>query len=91
MPATCAAPVPPMVVSKPTSPSLVGVCIFAALLPLVEPARFTVLPAWFAGVSPLVVAVELCPRCGVGHLETIWRANRPSGHQLENVAILDTS
>ena len=34
---------------------------------------------------------DRCPHCGVGRLETIWYADRPSARQLQSVPILDSS
>jgi hypothetical protein len=91
---TGAAPAPSIVEPKPVSPSWMGVCVLALLLPLVlgAGADTAATSSSSSALALLMTAVDdRCPHCGVGRMETIWRANRPSASQLQSVPILDSS
>src|SRR4029077_20817247 len=79
---------------KPVSPSLLSICVLTILLPLVLGAGpgTAATSSASAALALLRTAVdERCSHCGVGRLETIWSADRPSARQLQSVPILDSS
>jgi len=84
-------PGPSLVETKSASSSRTAVCMLAVLISLVvsgDPPSLVSCPA----VPPAAVIVEnRCPSCGVGHLQTIWRGDRPSRKKLERIPILDSS
>ena len=91
---TGAVPAPAVVEAKPVSPSLLSVCVLAILLPLVlrAGAGTVATSSSSSALALLMTAVDdRCPHCGVGRLETIWSADRPSARQLQSVPILDSS
>jgi hypothetical protein len=87
-----AAPAPSPVELESASPSRMGICVLAVLISLLvasgDTASFVSSPA----VPPAAVIVEdRCPGCGVGHLQTIWRAVRPRREERQRIPILDSS
>ena len=72
--------------------SWLGLCLFAGLLllGLAESQRQT--PTTLADVlAAFQAAAHHCPACGVGELEILWHAERPTARQLESVWHWDTS
>jgi hypothetical protein len=85
---------PSVVEPKPVSQFRLGVCVLAALLTVAVCAGAGAAAASLSSVAlPLLMTTndDHCPHCGVGRLETIWSADRPSARQLQSVPILDSS
>jgi hypothetical protein len=82
----------PPVEPKPTSLSRLGMGVLATAISLGACSGGAVPPASSAAVSPAAVVVEdRCPNCGLGRIETIWHAGRPSREERLRVPILDSS
>jgi Putative transposase/Transposase zinc-binding domain len=81
----------PLIDPKTTSPSPMTSFIVLLLVLLVasgDISSFISSPT----EPPLVVIIEdQCPSCGVGRLQTIWRAARPGHEARQQIPILDSS
>jgi hypothetical protein len=87
-----AGPAPSLVEPKSASRSRMGICILAVLVSLVVATGDTASFASSLAVPPAPVLVaDRCPGCGVGHLQTIWQANRPGRVERQRICILDSS
>ena len=74
-----AAPRPSLVEPKPAWPSRLGIGVLAALICLGVSAGATgPSSSSSALVSVAVVVEDRCPNCGVGPMQTIWQARRPT-------------
>jgi hypothetical protein len=89
---TGAGPAPSLVELKSASPSRMGISILVVLVSLIVASADTVSLASSPAVPPAAVLVEdRCPGCGVGYLQTIWRADRPGQEERQRIPILDSS
>ena len=85
-------PAPSLVEPKSAALSRMGISILVVLVSLLVASGDT---AWFSSsptVPPAAATPEdRCLGCGVGHLQTIWRAGRPGRIERQRIAILDSS
>jgi len=85
-------PAPSLVEPKSAALSRMGISILVVLVSLLVALGDT---AWFSSsraVPPAAATPEdRCLGCGVGHLQTIWRAGRPGRIERQRIAILDSS
>jgi len=87
-----AGPVSSLVEPRSTSPSPMGISVLVVLVSLIVALGDTASFASSPAVPPAAVIVEdRCPSCGVGHLQTIWRAARPGREERQRISILDSS
>ena len=87
-----AGPEPSRSEPEPAARSGVGACVLAVLASLAvgtgEVGQSDSAPA---GPPTAVVVVDRCATCGVGHLQTIWRGDRPGRRERHRIPILDSS
>ena len=87
-----AAPRPSLVEPKPASSSRLGIGVLGVLICLGVSLAATGSSALQAAVVPVVVVVEdRCPDCGVGRMQTVWQAGRPTREERLRIPILDSS
>jgi putative transposase/transposase-like zinc-binding protein len=87
-----AGPAPSLVEPKSAAPSRMGISILVVLVSLLVASGNTASFASSLAVSPAAGLVDdRCPGCGVGHLQTIWRAGRPTRVERQRIPILDSS
>jgi hypothetical protein len=84
-------PAPCWVEPKPASRSGIGVCVLVVLVSVLVASGDTASFASAAGPPATVIVADRCPGCGVGHLQTIWRAGRPGRVERQRIPILDSS
>ena len=74
------------------TPSRMGISILVVLVSLLVASGDTTSFASSPAVPPAAGLVDdRCPGCGVGHLQTIWQADRPGRRERQRIAILDSS
>lgn len=83
-------PLAPLIDPKTTLPSPMASFIVLLLVLLVATGDISSLIS-SPTEPPLVVAEDHCPSCGVGRLQTIWRAARPGHEERQQIPILDSS
>jgi hypothetical protein len=89
---TGAGPAPSLVELESASLSRMGISILVVLVSLIVASADTASLASSPAVPPAAVLVEdRCPGCGVGKLQTIWRAARPGHEERQRIPILDSS
>ena len=89
---TGAGPAPSLVELESASLSRMGISILVVLVSLIVASADTASLASSPAVPPAAVLVEdRCPGCGVGYLQTIWRAARPGQEERQRIPILDSS
>ena len=81
----------PLIDPKTTSPS--PMTSFIVLLLVLLAASGNALSFASSPTEPalVVIAEGRCPSCGVGRLQTIWRAARPGHEERQQIPILDSS
>jgi hypothetical protein len=84
-------PLASLIEPKTTSPSPMATFIVLLLVLLVASGDTSSLVSSPTEPPLVVIAEERCPRCGVGHLQTIWRAVRPGHEERQQIPILDSS
>jgi hypothetical protein len=84
-------PAPSLVEPKSASPSRMAVCVLAVLISLVVSGETTSFASFPAVPLAAVLVENRCLGCGAGQLQTIWRAERPSGEERQRIPILDSS
>jgi Putative transposase/Transposase zinc-binding domain len=89
---TGAGPAPSLVELESASLSRMGISIMVVLVSLIVASADTASLASSPAVPPAAAVVEdRCPGCGVGKLQTIWRAARPGHEERQRIPILDSS
>ncbi len=87
-----AGPAPSLVEPKSAAPSRMGISILVVLVSLLVASENTASFASSLAVPPAAGLVDdRCPGCGVGHLQTIWRAGRSTRVERQHIPILDSS
>ena len=87
-----AAPRLSLVEPKPASSSRLGLGVLATLIGLGVSAGALGPSAPSAAVVPVAVVVEdSCPHCGLGRMQTVWQARRPTCEERLRIPLLDSS